>query len=157
MILRECPILKFRCCAQIALCGLLALLASCGVSKDKHLTRGEEFLQKRKFQEAVIEFRAADIDRDSAVGHWGLARAYEHLEQFNEAFEELRKTAERAPENLDPKTKPGNNHLLVQPAMISETEKILEEVFARGGGRDCRHRRDCADFAGDQVFERMVS
>ena len=82
-----------------------------------------------------MEFRAAaDIDRDSAAAHWGLARAYEHLEQFNEALEELRKTAELAPENLDAKTKLGNYYLLVTPPMISETEKILEEVFAKDSG-----------------------
>ena len=132
MILRECPIFNFRALTQIALCGLLALFVSCGGSKDKHLTRGEDFLQKRKYQEAVMEFRAAaDIDRDSAAAHWGLARAYERLEQFNDALEELRKTAALAPENLDAKTKLGNYYLLVQPPMIAETEKILEEVFAR--------------------------
>src|SRR5215203_4273883 len=108
MILRECQIFKLRFFAQIILCVLLAFLISCGGSKDKHLARGEEYLQKRKFQEAVMEFRAAaDIDRNSAAAHWGLARAFENLEQFNEALEELRKTSELAPENLDAKTKLG--------------------------------------------------
>jgi len=70
MILRECQIFKLRFVAQIALCGLLALLAVGGVSKDKHLTHGEEYLQKRKFQEAGMEFRAAaGIDKDSAAAH----------------------------------------------------------------------------------------
>ena len=82
-----------------------------------------------------MEFRAAaDIDRDSAAAHWGLARAFEHLEQFNEALEELRKTAALAPENLEAKTKLGNYYLLVQPPMIAETEKVLEEVFAKDAG-----------------------
>jgi tetratricopeptide (TPR) repeat protein len=132
MILRECQIFKLKFLTQIVLCGLLTLFVACGGSKDKHLTRGEEYLQKRKFQEAVMEFRAAaDIDKDSAAAHWGLARSFEHLEQFNEALEELRKTAELAPENLEAKTKLGNYYLLVQPPMIAETEKILEEVFAK--------------------------
>jgi tetratricopeptide (TPR) repeat protein len=114
---------------------LLVFLISCGQSKDKHIARGEEFLQKRKFQEAVMEFRAAaDIDKDSAAAHWGLARAFEHLEQFNEALEELRKTADLAPANLDAKTKLGNYYLLVEPPMIAETEKILTEVFAKDAG-----------------------
>jgi tetratricopeptide (TPR) repeat protein len=109
MILRECQIFRLRFFAQIALCGLLALLISCGASKDKHLARGEEYLQKRKFQEAVMEFR----------------------EQFNEALEELRKTADLAPENLEAKTKLGNYYLLFQPPMIAEAEKVLEEVLAK--------------------------
>ncbi len=131
MKLKECQIFKPRFFAQIALCGLLALfISSCGQSKDKHLARGEEFLQKRKFQEAVMEFRAAsDIDKDSALAHWGLARAFENLGQFNEALEELRRTSELAPDNLDAKTKLGNYYLLVSPPMISETEKILEEIY----------------------------
>jgi tetratricopeptide (TPR) repeat protein len=133
MILRECPFFNLRFLSQIALCGLLALfVSSCGGSKDKHIARGEEYLQKRKFQEAVMEFRtAADIDKDSPAAHWGLARAFENLGQFNEALEELRKTAELAPDNLDAKTKLGNYFLLVQPPMMAETEKIIEEIFAR--------------------------
>ncbi len=82
-----------------------------------------------------MEFRAAaDIDKDSAAAHWGLARAFENLGQFNETVEELRKTAELAPDNLDAKTKLGNYYLLVQPPMIAETEKILEEVFGKDAG-----------------------
>ena len=93
MILRECPFFTFRFLLQIALCGLLVFfISSCGGSKNKHIARGEEYLQKRKFQEAVMEFRAAaDIDKDSAAAHWGLARAFENLGQFNETVEELRK------------------------------------------------------------------
>ncbi|MBS1797111.1 MAG: tetratricopeptide repeat protein [Acidobacteria bacterium] len=112
---------------------MLAIFAvSCGGSKDKHITRGEEFLHKRKFQEAAMEFRAAvDIDRDSAAAHWGLARAFENLGQFNDALEELRRATELAPENLEAKTKLGNYYLLMQPPLTAETEKLLEEIFAR--------------------------
>jgi tetratricopeptide (TPR) repeat protein len=132
MILRECLFFKPKFLLQIALCGLLVFLVSCGQSKVKHLSRGEEYLQKRKFQEAVMEFRAAaDIDKDSSEAHWGLARAFENLGQFNETIEELRKTTELAPENLEAKTKLGNYFLLVQPPMIAETEKILKEIFAK--------------------------
>jgi cytochrome c-type biogenesis protein CcmH/NrfG len=133
MILRECQIFSPRFFARLALCGLLALfISSCGQSKDKHLARGEEFLQKRKFQEALTEFRAAaDIDKDSAGAHWGLARTFESLGQFNEALEALRRSAELAPENLEAKTRLGNYYLLVSPPMIGETERILEELFTQ--------------------------
>lgn len=117
---------------MIAICGLAAFLISCGGSKDKHIARGEEFLQKRKFQEAVMEFRAAaDIDKSSAQAHWGLARAYESLGQFNEALEELRRTNELSSDNLDAKSKLGNYLLLFQPPMISETEKLVSEILAK--------------------------
>jgi len=132
MKLRECQIFSFRFLAVVAICTTLLFLISCGQSKEKHLTRGEEFLQKRKFQEAVMEFRAAaDIDKDSAEAHWGLARAYENLEQFTEALDELRRTTELAPANTEAKTRLGNYYLLVSPPMIAETEKLLEEIFAK--------------------------
>ncbi|HEX8636906.1 MAG TPA: tetratricopeptide repeat protein [Pyrinomonadaceae bacterium] len=129
---RECQIFSFRIPLLIAFCGLFLFCAACGVSKDKHLARGEEYLQKRKFHEAVMEFRsAADVDKDSAAAHWGLARAYENLGQFYETLDELRKTVELAPENTDAKAKLGNYFLLTQPPMIAEAEKIVEEIFAR--------------------------
>lgn len=131
---RECQIFSFRIPLLIAFCGLFLFCAACGASKDKHLARGEEYLQKRKFHEAVMEFRsAADIDKDSAAAHWGLARAYENLGQFYETLDELRKTVELAPENTDAKAKLGNYFLLTQPPMIAEAEKIVEEIFARDG------------------------
>ncbi len=101
-------------------------------SKAKYLARGEENLQKRRFQEAVMEFRAAaDIDKSAAEAHWGLARAYENLGEFDETVDELRQVGELAPDNLEAKAKLGNYLLLGQPPQISETEKILEDIFAR--------------------------
>ena len=132
MRLKECHQFTFRFYVQIALCCLLVFFVSCGGSKDKHLARGEEYLQKRKFHEALMEFRtAADIDRNSPAAHWGLARAYENLGQFSETVESLRKAVELGPDNLAAKVKLGNYYLLVQPPMIGETEKLLEEVFAK--------------------------
>jgi tetratricopeptide (TPR) repeat protein len=132
MITRECQIYPVRFLLLIAFSSMLFFSASCSQSKDTHLARGEEYLQKRKFHEAVMEFRsAADIDKSSAQAHWGLARAYENLGQFAETLEELRKTVELAPENLDAKAKLGNYFLLTQPPMISEAAKILEQIFAR--------------------------
>ncbi len=157
MILRECQIFKPGFLSQIALCGLLVFLVSCGGSKDKHIARGEEYLQKRKFQEAVMEFRAAaDIDKDSAAAHWGLARAFEKLEQFNEALEALRKTSDLAPENLEAKTKLGNYYLLVQPPMTAETEKILEEIFAKDAGFIEAHILKASLFAAQKKSEKEV-
>ncbi len=132
MRLKECHIFTFRFFVQTAICCLLVFVVSCSGSKDKHLARGEEYLQKRKFHEALMEFRtAAEIDRNSAEAQWGLARAYESLGQFSETIESLRKTQELAPDNLSAKVKLGNYYLLVQPPMIGETEKIVAEVFAK--------------------------
>lgn len=130
--MRECRIFQFKSLSLLVLSICLAFTACGSQSKQKHISRGEEYLQKRKFQEAVMEFRAAaDIDKTSAEAHWGLARSYENLGQFNETVENLRRTAELKPDNLEAKTKLGNYALLGQPPQAAEAEKILEDVFAR--------------------------
>lgn len=133
MFLSECHNSSIRQLLKAAVvCGFLFFFISCGTSKQTHLERGEEYLQKRKFHEAVMEFRAAaEIDKDSAEAHWGLARAYEHLGRLFETVEELRRTVELNPEKIEAKAKLGNYYLLVEPPMIGETEKLLEEIFAQ--------------------------
>lgn len=79
-----------------------------------------------------MEFRsAADIDKNSADAHWGLARSYENLGQFYETVEELRTVSELAPDNLEAKTKLGSYYLATQPPNTGEAAKILEDIFAR--------------------------
>ena len=112
---------------------LFSSACSSEAAKQKHLARGEEYLQKRKFHEAVMEFRAAaDIDKNSADAHWGLARAHENL---GEVYEAIRRTAagrrNSRPNNLEAKSKLGNYFLLLTPPQIDETEKIIDEIFAR--------------------------
>lgn len=132
MRLRECQFSTFRVFKQTVIFCLLIFFVSCGGSKDKHLQRGEEFLKKRKFHEALMEFKtAADIDRNSADAQWGLARAYENLGQFSETVDALRKTNELGPDNLAAKVKLGNYYLLVQPPMVGEAEKLLGETLAK--------------------------
>ncbi len=132
MLIQECRRFNLRFVLSVVFGGSLLLLAACGHSKDTYLNKGEEFLQKRKFHDAVMQFRsAAEVDKNSASAHWGLARAYENLGQFNETLDELRKTIELAPDNLDAKAKLGNYYLLTQPPMISEAEKTLDEIFAK--------------------------
>ena len=131
MFYKECPNLRIRI-AQLSLllCAGLFLLA-CGHSTDRFLAKGEEYLQKRKFHDAMMQFRAAaESDKDSARAHWGLARAYENLGRFSETLDELRKTVDLDPSNLDAKARLGNYFLLVQPPLIAETEKIQQEIAA---------------------------
>ena len=78
-----------------------------------------------------MQFRsAAESDKDSAKAHWGMARCYESLGQFNETMDELRKAVELDDTNLEAKAKLGNYFLLLQPPMIAETEKIRDEILA---------------------------
>lgn len=130
MLYRECQFLTSRLAYLSLFLCLSLLLVSCGHSTAKFLAKGEEYLQKRKFSDALMQFRAAvESDKDSAPAHWGLARAYENLGQFNETLEELRKVVELDDTNLGAKAKLGNYFLLLQPPMIAETEKIRDEIL----------------------------
>ncbi|HTH51845.1 MAG TPA: tetratricopeptide repeat protein, partial [Pyrinomonadaceae bacterium] len=104
------------------------LLAGCGRSA-KYLARGEEYLAKRKYHDALMQFRsAAESDDSSAKAHWGLARTYEALGQFNDVLDELRKTVELDDTNLDAKAKLGSYYLLVKPPMVAEAESLRDQI-----------------------------
>lgn len=134
MFYRECQLRSFRVFQITALLCLGLLFAACS-STSSFLTKGEEYLHKRKFHDALMQFRsAAESDPSSAAAHWGLARAYENLGQFNDTLEELRKAVELDDSNLEAKAKLGNYFLLVQPPMIVETEKIRDEIVAADPG-----------------------
>lgn len=129
--MRECQIFSFRFIPHSILLCLSILFVACGHSTASFLAKGEEYLQKRKFHDAMMQFRsAAESDSGSAAAHWGLARSYENLGQFNEVLDELRKTIELDGTNLEAKAKLGSYFLLVQPPMISETEKLRDEILA---------------------------
>ncbi len=129
MFLRECQ--NFSTYFLIVLTFGLILSFSACANKEKHLIRGEELLKQRKFQEAVMEFRAAaEMDKNSAEAHWGLARASEGQGNVYETINELGKVLEIKSDHLDAKSKLGNYYLLVDPPRIAETEKALTEIFA---------------------------
>lgn len=132
MFYKECPEVRIRVFSLALTLAISFLLVACGHSTDKFLARGEEYLQKRKFYDAMMQFRAAvESNKDSAKAHWGLARAYENLGQFNETLDELRKTVELDDSNLDAKSRLGNYFLIVQPPMITEAERIQQEIVTR--------------------------
>lgn len=125
----------------IFLCLLLAAvisLAGCTnpqKAKAEHVNKGEAYLKDSKFQEASLEFRnALQIDDKLAPAHWGLARAFEGLGRFPEMMQELQKTVELDPNNLEAKNKLGNYTLLAargNPEVIAMAEKIAQEVLAK--------------------------
>lgn len=130
MFYRECQVLRSRFAYPVLFLCLSLLLTACGHSTASFLAKGEEYLQKRKFHDALMQFQSAvETDDGSALAHWGLARAYENLGQFSETLEELRKTVEIDSSNLDAQAKLGNYFLLVKPPLIAETEKIRNEIL----------------------------
>lgn len=130
---KECRKFHFSFSLAVFFGLVLAFSAACSseASKQKHLARGEEYLQKRKFQEAALEFRAAaEADKNSWEAHWGLVRAYENQAQVYETIDELRQVIQLAPQNLDAKVKLGNYFLVLTPPQTEETQKLLNEIFA---------------------------
>jgi tetratricopeptide (TPR) repeat protein len=106
-------------------------------AKADHLRKGEAYLKDSKFQEASLEFRSAlQIDDRFGAAHWGLARAYESLQRFPEMIDELRKTVEQDPNNLDAKVKLGNYYLAGskgKPELAAEAERLAKEVLQKDG------------------------
>ncbi len=104
-------------------------------AKAQHVARGQALLKDKKFQEAVLEFRSAlQIDEKLADAHWGLANAFEGLQRYQEAFDEMRQTAELDPNNLDVRVKLGNYYLVgskQSPAAIGEAERLAKEVLEK--------------------------
>src|SRR5882762_8188021 len=100
--------LKFPFLLSLLLSALLSLTGCTSPEKAKaeHISRGEALLKTEKFQEASIEFRnAIQIDDKLAAAHWGLARAYEGLQRWQETFDELHTTVGLDPNNLEARVK----------------------------------------------------
>ena len=104
-------------------------------AKAQHVARGQALLKDKKFQEAALEFRnALQIDEKLADAHWGLAHAYEGLQRYQEAFDEMRQVAELDANNLDVRVKLGNYYLMAgkqSSAAISEAERLAKEILQK--------------------------
>ena len=118
-----------------------ALTAACSDPeklKAEHVTRGEAFLKERKFHEAALEFRnAIQIDEALAPAHWGLARAYEGLERYNESFDEMSRALKLDPSNREARYKIGSYLLIgsqrggkiTNPELLEEAGSHAEELL----------------------------
>src|SRR3989441_9217668 len=114
------------------------LLSACTTpekAKAQHVARGQALLKDKKFQEASLEFRnALQIDDRLADAHWGLANAYEGLQRYQEAFEEMKEVIELDPNNLDVRVRLGNYYLMgsqQSPAAVSDAERLAKEVLQK--------------------------
>ena len=122
-------------CFLIAAALLMGACTTPEKAKAQHVARGQALLKEKKFQEASLEFRSAlQIDEKLADAHWGLANAYEGLQRYQEAFEEMRLTAELDPNNLDVRVRLGNYYLVgskQSSAAITEAERLAKEVLEK--------------------------
>ena len=95
---RECRRNFYTVALLLTLLAVALIIGACTTpekAKAQHVARGQALLKDKKFQEASLEFRAAmQIDDRLADAHWGLANAYEGLQRYLEAFDEMKQTVE---------------------------------------------------------------
>ncbi len=135
----EC--LRFVCLSLLLVASALTFAACSDPEQQKadHVSRGEAYLKDKKYQEASLEFRnAVQIDDGLAAAHWGLARSYEGLLRGSEMFDELKRTLQLDPNNLEARTKLGNYYLAAarqdnpnRAQVIDEAERLAKEVLER--------------------------
>lgn len=132
MFKNECQVrLKPFLVSAILLVFAVTLTSCMFGGKERSVSRGEDYLKKRRFQEAALEFRSAiQLDKDYAPAHWGLARAYEGSGQVAETKEELRRVAELDPIHLESRVKLGTYLLAAQPPETDEARHLLDSIFA---------------------------
>lgn len=129
--------LKFATFLSLLLAAAFALNGCTNPEQAKaaHLARGETFLKENRYQEASLEFRnAIQIDDRLAAAHWGLARAYEGLQNIREMFEELERTTQLDPNNLEARVKLGNLYLAgsrVRSDYIADAERLAKEILQK--------------------------
>jgi tetratricopeptide (TPR) repeat protein len=133
---RECR--KSYSLSLLAVIALTLLLGACTTpekAKAQHVNRGVALLKEKKFQEASLEFRSAlQIDDRLADAHWGLANAYEGLQRYQEAFEEMKQVVALDPNNLDVRVRLGNYYLMgstQSPTAVTEAERLAKEVLQK--------------------------
>ena len=91
---RECRRKFYALPLLLSLLAVALIIGACTTpekAKAQHVARGQALLKDKKFQEASLEFRAAlQIDDRLADAHWGLANAFEGLQRYQEAFDEMK-------------------------------------------------------------------
>src|SRR5260370_7754916 len=134
---RECR-RKFYVLPLLTLIAAALFLGACTTpekAKAQHVARGQALLKDKKFQEASLEFRnALQIDDQLVEAHWGLANAYEGLQRYQEAFEEMRQVVELDRNIRDVRVKLGNYYLMGSKqsrAAITEAERLAKEVLQK--------------------------
>jgi tetratricopeptide (TPR) repeat protein len=83
---------------------LLGCTRDPNVKKAKYLKSGEHYAAEGKQQEAIIQYsNAIKIDKNYAAAHYDLAKSYMKLGAFAGGYQELQRTVELDPKNIQAK------------------------------------------------------
>jgi tetratricopeptide (TPR) repeat protein len=119
---------------------------------QEHMTRGNNYAEEARHQEAIIEFKSAlQIDPNLAEAHYALARAYLRTKKPREGFWELRETVRLDPANHDAKLEfsqlailagEKEEALLQSSSVVEADPSNVKAHLVRGQALDSLDRRD---------------
>ena len=131
----------------LCLCGLLAVSAACHRSTaNDHVQRGMQFVEDKKDQEAIVEFRLA-VQADPRLGdaRLKLADAYRRVSDAKNALREYVRAADLLPKNIDAQIKAGQFFSLPAPSKKrrhgpTTPSRSTQERGRTGASRQCARR-----------------
>ena len=119
----------------VVVCALGLLLAAGGCRdaatvKQEAYNRGQAYLEKGAYKEAIIEFKKA-LQKDGrfAEARYGLAQAYEGANEIGGAFREFVTAAELMPDRRDVQLKAGR--LLILARQFDDAVKCADRLLAK--------------------------
>jgi tetratricopeptide (TPR) repeat protein len=118
--------------ATAAFCCTL-IYASCAdpvAQRTLHVQRGDEYVQQKKYAEAIIEYRSANaLDPRFAESRRKLADAYMASDNPSDALSEYVRAADLAPQDLDSQLKAGD--LLLRFQRYEDARTRADAVLSR--------------------------
>src|SRR5262245_53398903 len=108
--MRECLVATV---AVLARAFGLACTGDPNTVKPRHNAKGNEYIARQKFKEAIIEYRGAtQVDARFAEGRMKLGRAYEALGDDTKALSEYVRAADLLPDDAGAQITAGNHLVL---------------------------------------------
>lgn len=123
--------MRSRCRFSFVLLLTAGLVVSCSSTPEqivaKHAKRGDEYMEKEKYVEAVVEYRTAVKARPGdGKMHWKLARAALEAKDLRTAYAELKKVFEIDPSNHEAMGRLGAMHVVA--GNVEEAAAIADNL-----------------------------
>lgn len=116
---------------RLVLAGVIALTACSknpDVQKREYFERGNKYANAKKYREAIIEYRrAVQVDARFAEARYGLAKAYERVDDLQNAFSEYVRAADLLPGDTDLQLKTGT--LLLTRGQFEDARARAQKVL----------------------------